>query len=90
MTLIALNSDHCLVDMFKNDQPKSAGLNQLQKAHQPKMFIFLKWKIFCHLEVCPNNSVAAFRRLRLEGSMNKLYLNLLCSVLVQHGESLVH
>jgi len=22
--------------------------------------------------------------------MNKLYLNLLCSVLVQHGESLVH
>lgn len=63
MAPIALKSDHCLVDMFKHDQHESSGLNQLQKPHQPKPLTFLKNTIFCHLELCPNSSIAAFRQL---------------------------
>lgn len=63
MALIALKSDHCLVDMFKHNQPECTGFNQLQKPHQPKPLTFLKSIIFCHLELCPNSSIAAFRQL---------------------------
>lgn len=63
MALIALKSDHCLADTFKHDQPESSGLNQLQKTHQPKTPTFLKSTIFCHLELCPNSSIAVRRLL---------------------------